>query len=150
MHNVFTPSGLAALTTRIAALTPATTPVWGTMSVSQMLAHCNVTYEMVYENIHPKPGPFKRFLLNAFVKRAVIGPKPYRRNTPTAPQFKITTAKDFEREKQRLLAYLERVQQEGEPAFEGRESNSFGPLSAAEWNVMFYKHLDHHLTQFGV
>ena len=34
--------------------------------------------------------------------------------------------------------------------FEGKESNSFGPLTKGEWNNMFYKHLDHHLSQFGV
>lgn len=150
MENIFASETVAALTTRINGLTPATTPAWGKMSVSQMLAHCNVTYEMVYDITHPKPGAIKRFLLNLFVKNAVVGPKPYPRNSPTAPQFKITATKDFAHEKQRLLSYLERVHAEGAQAFEGRESNSFGPLTAAEWNVMFYKHLDHHLTQFGV
>jgi hypothetical protein len=150
MDNIFRPDTVASLTARINALTPSTTPAWGKMTVSQMLAHCNVTYEMVYENTHPKPGAVKRLLLNLFVKRAVVGPKPYPRNTPTAPQFRITVAKDFDQEKQRLLAYLQRVANEGESAFEGRESLSFGPLTAAEWNVMFYKHLDHHLVQFGV
>jgi hypothetical protein len=38
----------------------------------------------------------------------------------------------------------------GADAFEGKESNSFGKLTASEWNIMMYKHLDHHLTQFGV
>ena len=42
------------------------------------------------------------------------------------------------------------VADDGEQNFEGRKSHSFGPLTTAEWNVMFYKHLDHHLTQFGV
>ncbi|MCJ8164098.1 hypothetical protein MKJ04_04535 [Pontibacter sp. E15-1] len=31
-----------------------------------------------------------------------------------------------------------------------QESHSFGRLSSQEWNNMFYKHLDHHLSQFGV
>lgn len=150
MRNIFEPATVAELTNRIHALTPATTPAWGKMTVDQMLAHCNVTYEMVYETIHPKAGFLKRLLLTLFVKQAVVGPKPYKRNLPTAPQFKMVARKDFEREKQRLLDYLQRVLAEGESAFHGRESNSFGPLTSAEWNVMFFKHLDHHLTQFGV
>jgi len=51
---------------------------------------------------------------------------------------------------QRLLAFLQRVQRDGERTFNGKESASFGPLTSAQWNVLFYKHLDHHLMQFGV
>lgn len=150
MKSVFDPRDVADLIARIDRLTPATVPQWGKMSVDQMLAHCNVSYEMLYDPSLPKPGAFKRLLLNAFVKQGVVGPKPYRRNLPTAPQFRMVGQKDFAVEKQRLIDYLQRVLQEGAHAFDGRESHSFGPLSVAEWNTMFYKHLDHHLTQFGV
>ena len=43
-----------------------------------------------------------------------------------------------------------KTQELGEAHFEGKESHSFGPLNKTEWNNMFYKHADHHLTQFGV
>jgi hypothetical protein len=79
-----------------------------------------------------------------------VGPTPYPRNTPTAPAFRITDTRDFDTERARLLAYLQQVATEGRSAFEGRESLSFGPLTAAEWNGLFSKHLDHHLQQFGV
>ncbi|MBL0171207.1 MAG: DUF1569 domain-containing protein [Gemmatimonadaceae bacterium] len=150
MKNVFDSLVVAELVSRINRLSPTTPAAWGKMSVDQMLAHCNVSYEMVYEDKHPRPGPLKSLVLKALVKRAVVGPRPYRRNTPTAPQFKMVSPKDFEQEKQRLIGFLERVQRDGERAFEGRSSHSFGPLSTTEWSTMFYKHLDHHLTQFGV
>ena len=120
------------------------------MSVDQMLAHCNVAYDMLYTDKYPWPGTLRRFFLKTLIKQGVVGPKPYRRNLPTAPQFRMVGAKDFAAERTRLLDYLNRVQREGEQAFEGRESKSFGPLTASEWSTMFYKHLDHHLTQFGV
>jgi len=150
MKSVFDTRDVAELTDRINRLTPATTPQWGKMSVAQMLAHCNVSYEMVYDNKWPKPGRFKRLVLKALVKERVVGPKPYGRNLPTAPQFLIADPREFGAEKQRLIDYLHRVLQEGRETFDGRESHSFGPLSATQWNAMFYKHLDHHLTQFGV
>lgn len=150
MKNVFDDAVVAELTSRINTLTPTTVPQWGKMSVDQMLAHLNVSYEMVYENKHPKPNPLMRLVLKAFVKKAVVGPKPYSRNTPTAPAFRMTGSKDFAREKQRLIDFIQRVQRDGAKAFDGRESLSFGPLTTAEWNVLFFKHLDHHLTQFGV
>jgi hypothetical protein len=30
-----------------------------------------------------------------------------------------------------------------------KEPLSFGALTKTEWSNMLYKHLDHHLTQFG-
>ena len=58
--------------------------------------------------------------------------------------------KDFETEKRRLIDYLRRTQELGENYFDGKESLSFGRLNKQQWNNMFYKHLDHHLRQFGV
>ena len=135
---------------RIHRLTHETQPLWGKMNVANMLGHCNVTYEMMYETKHPKPGGFMKFMLKLFVKRAVVGPKPYPKNSRTAPQFLIADERVFDTEKQRLLDYLQRVQAEGAAAFDQRESHSFGPLSIDEWNTLMYKHLDHHLKQFGV
>lgn len=120
------------------------------MSVDQMLAHCNVTYEMVYDNIHPKPTGLKKFFIKLFAKKAVVGPKPYPKNGRTAPQFIVTDKRDFVKEKGRMIDYLRKTQELGADHFEGKESNSFGPLTSQEWNVMFSKHLGRHLTQFGV
>lgn len=150
MQNIFNTADVAGFQDRINKLTPQTQGQWGKMTVDQMLAHCNVSYEMVYTNKHPKPGAFMRFIIKTLVKGVVVGPKPYKRNTPTAKAFLITEAKDFEAEKVRLIEHLDKTQQLGEAHFEGKESLSFGPLTAMEWNVLFAKHLDHHLTQFGV
>lgn len=150
MKNLFNQEELNETIQRIEALTPSTKPLWGKMSVDQMLAHCNVAYEMTYEDKHPKPGAFKKFLLKLFVKNAVVGPKPYKKNSQTAPEFLIKNARDFQEEKERLLTYLHKTRELGEHHFDGKESHSFGKLNKTEWNTMFSKHLDHHLTQFGV
>lgn len=150
MPNIFDAAVVAEVVNRINRLTPVSKPQWGKMTVDQMLAHVNVSYIMVYENSIPKPNWFMRQVLKLIVKNKVVGPAPYGRNLPTAPVFKMTGTKDFVAEKAKLVAYLDRVQRDGETTFSGKESASFGPLTAAEWNVLFYKHLDHHLTQFGV
>ncbi|WP_273566308.1 DUF1569 domain-containing protein [Maribacter halichondriae] len=135
---------------RINALTPETQPQWGKMSVDQMLAHCNVAYELVYTDKHPKPGGFQKFMIKLFAKNMVVGPKPYKRNTRTAPMFLIDDERDFEIEKNRLIEHLQKTQQLGAEHFDGKESHAFGALSTKEWNTLFSKHLDHHLQQFGV
>jgi len=150
MKDIFDPAVTEELMKRIRALTPETRPLWGKMNSAQVLAHLCVSYEMVYEDRHRKPGPVLRFLLRAFVKGAVVGEKPYPRSARTAPAFVIADERDFEKEQARLIDFLERTRTLGPEAFEGRESLSFGPLTTAEWNNLFYKHLDHHLTQFGV
>ncbi len=148
--NLFDAATAEAAVQRILALTPETQPAWGKMSVSQMLAHVNVAYEMAYEGKHPRPNAIMRAVLKLFVKAAVVGPAPYKKNVPTAPAFKITDAREFEVERDRLITFIRRTAELNAAHFGGKESLSFGPLTAGEWNTLFSKHLDHHLTQFSV
>lgn len=150
MKNLFNQIEVKQRLERINNLTPETQANWGKMNVAQMLAHLNVAYDMSFTDKYPKPGSFQRFMLKLFVKKTVVGPKPYPKNGRTAPQFIISDTREFEAEKQKLIDYLHKVQGMGANEFEGKESHSFGALTANEWNVMFSKHLDHHLTQFGV
>ena len=115
-----------------------------------MLAHCCVSFEFIYENIHPKPSAFKIFLLKLFVKGFVVSEKPYKRNIRTAPEFIMAYNKQFETEKERLIRYIRKTQELGANYFDERDYHSFGVLTSDEWNNMLYKHIDHHLTQFGV
>lgn len=148
--STFSPDTLQQNIGRINRLTPDTQPQWGKMNVAQMLAHLNVAYDMETGALPVKNNWLMRLLLKLAVKPAVVGPKPYPRNSRTAPQFLIVDERDFEQEKAKLIAHLRRVSTAGETAYEGKENVSFGPLSAREWSVMYQKHLDHHLTQFGV
>ena len=150
LPNIFSKEVSETLINRINQLTTFSQPEWGKMTVAQMLAHCNVTYEMVYENIHPKPNAFIRFVLKLLVKSKVINESPYQHSSRTAPQFIVKETKNFDAEKMRLINYIRKTQQAGESYFDGKESHSFGSLNKTEWNNMFYKHLNHHLTQFGV
>ena len=150
LSNVFEKSVTDAILQRINNLNNATQPAWGKMNVAQMLAHCNVVYEMIFEDKHKKPNAFLLLILKLFVKKNIVSEKPYKQNGGTAPQFIIADNRDFETEKSRLIAYISKVQELGESHFDNKESHSFGKLEITEWNNMFYKHLNHHLSQFGV
>lgn len=150
MKNIFQEQVTNEIINRINQLTSSTTPKWGKMTVGQMLAHCSVTYEMVYTDKHKPMKGIKKFLLKKIVKPYVTTEKPYKKNSHTAPAFIMKEDKSFEPEKARLIEFIKRSQHDGEKFYDGRESLSFGKLTASEWNIMFYKHLDHHLTQFGV
>ena len=150
MENIFSIEGAKSFLDRLDKLTPETKAKWGKMNVSQMLAHCNVTYEMCYETKHQKPTGFVKFILKVFVKKFVTNETPYKKGSKTAPQFIITDQKEFNTEKERLKNYIIKTQELGASQFEGKESHSFGKLNSKEWNNMFAKHLDHHFSQFGV
>ncbi|MFN8260929.1 MAG: hypothetical protein U0X41_08365 [Chitinophagales bacterium] len=135
---------------RINKLTPETSPKWGKMDVARMLAHCCVTYEYIFEERTDRPNFFLKQLLKCVVKNKVVSETPYPQNGPTGPAFIIADARNFEKEKARLIGYIQKVSEKGPAFFEGKESVSFGVLTIPEWNNMMYKHLDHHLAQFGV
>ena len=150
LANMFTSQVSDQVIQRINKLTPETKGLWGKMSVAQTLAHNNVPYEMVYEDKHPVPNAFMKWMLRKLVKNGVVNEVPYPRNSRTAPAFIIKGERNFEEEKTRLIDYIRKTQQLGEDYFHNKVSHSFGALSKTEWNNMFYKHIDHHLTQFGV
>lgn len=150
LPNIFTTEVSRRLHDRISKLNIESQPQWGKMNVAQMLAHCNVTYDFVYTDKYPRPAGFKKLMIKLFAKKVVTNEVPYKKNGRTAPEFLVAPEQDFEQEKIKLTEHINEVVREGEAAFDGRESHAFGPLTIEEWSNMFYKHLDHHLSQFGV
>ena len=52
MENMFEKTGAEKMLTRINNLKADSQPNWGKMSVDQMLAHCNVPYDMTYTDLY--------------------------------------------------------------------------------------------------
>lgn len=150
MNGIFKKESADGVIDRINKLTSSSPAKWGKMNVSQMLGHCNVAFDMTFDVNLPKPKGLKKFFLKFLIKPIVVGAKPYKKNGRTAPAFLIVDERDFQKEKSLLIAYIEKVQDLGASHFHNKDSHSFGVLTSKEWDNMFYKHLDHHLQQFGV
>ena len=151
MQNVFDAQDAQEYINRINNLTPETQRKWGKMSVDQVLAHLNVAYDLTFTpEKFPKPSFIAKFLLSKFVKPKITNEIPYKQSLPTSPVFIIADERNFEEEKAKLIGNIQRVQQLGREAFEGKENINFGKMTAQCWNNMFAKHLNHHLEQFGV
>jgi hypothetical protein len=149
LPSVYDKSVAQDLINRINKLTPETPAKWGKMNVSQMLAHCCITYEYIFDERHDKPNFFMKFILKTLVKKKVVSEEMYGKDSPTGPAFIIKDNRDFEKEKIRLINYINKVVEKGESFFINKASNSFDVLTTTEWNNMMYKHLEHHLSQFG-
>lgn len=107
LPNIFSKEVSDNIIERINNLTPATQPKWGKMSVAQMLAHCNVTYEMTYENIHPKPNAFMRFILKTLVKNKVVNEAPTSKITEQRLSLSLKKQKILKLKSSALLTILQ-------------------------------------------
>jgi hypothetical protein len=96
--------------------------------------------------------------LNSFMKKTVIKwlalyVIPVPKNIPTLPEFdqekKGTKPADFESDRRMLIGYIEKFV-EAPADFKWGAHGAFGKLNRNEWSILAYKHLDHHLKQFGV
>ena len=149
MKNLFVPSERQQILDRLGKLQAGTTRQWGKMDPAQMLAHCAIALE-VGAGDRVLPHRLIGKIFGPFVKSFLLGDKPFSKNSPTDPEFLVSDARDFAKEKARLVAVVNRFGDEGPSAADGRVHSFFGRLKGEEWGVMMHKHLDHHLRQFGV
>lgn len=149
MPSIFIPSDRDALALRVASLEPASTRHWGRMNPGQMLAHCAFAVEDAC-GARPVKQVFLGKLVTPFLRKLVFGPKPFGRNSPTDPQYIMAETQDFEPTRARLATAIDRMVQRGPGKAEGLVHPFFGRLTGEQWGILVYKHLDHHLRQFGV
>jgi hypothetical protein len=89
-------------------------------------------------------------VLGPIAKAMVINKeRPFGKNSPTAPNLVISDQRQFDAEKQRLLQIIDRFVDGGPQACTDHPHQFFGKLTPDEWGRLMYKHLDHHLRQFG-
>ena len=149
-RSVYDPDVHAEMEGRIGNLTPDSAPVWGTMSVGQMLSHCAEVQEVFNGEKTLQKTPLFAKLIKGVIRKGVLGDRPYSRGLQTHPQYRQTEPKEFEREKERLLEGLARFVEMDEARAARIEHPLFGRMTREERGWGIYKHLDHHLRQFGV
>lgn len=149
MKSLFSDEAVTEINSRIEQLQTTQKPVWGKMNTSQMLAHCKFPLEVALGELQlEKPNVFKRLLFSMF-KSSLYDDKPWKQNLPTAPEFVVSSAKDFNKEKAELLSEIEKFHTKKTEEF-WPPHPMFGKFTNEQWGKMQYKHLDHHLKQFGV
>lgn len=148
MQNMFDAGVRDTLVCRLSELKPSSRRHWGKMSVDQMLAHCSIAMEVPCGDRVKKQRLLGR-VLAPFARSVILNDKPFTRNAPTDPEYRIADERDFEKERQRLAALVDRFCSRGPSAVDGVVHSFFGRLTGEEWGRLMYKHLDHHLRQFG-
>lgn len=149
MNSLFDPADNNEIVTRIHRLDPAAQPQWGKMTVAQMLAHIQQPLRVGFGELKLKRG-FVGFLFGGATKRKIISPSGgFTPNMPTDKSFVITDERNFEEEKKKLVVLVQRFAETGPEGLTKEAHPFFGDLTSQEWDILQWKHLDHHLRQFG-
>lgn len=150
MKSLFNSADANSFIERINKITPTTTPQWGKMNASQVMAHCTAPLKMAHGEVKSKRG-FLSLLLGKYFKNKMVDPAtPFTKNLPTDPNFIFPNASEFEVEKQKLINQIKSFSQKGPDGITKLPHSFFGYMNPQEWDIIQSKHLDHHLNQFGV
>ena len=149
MKNLFQADTVDDVIARIDRLQPASQRQWGKMDVAQMTAHCGAAMDMACGHMN-RPRIFIGRILGPLFRSKFTDEQPLSRNAPTDTKLKISDARDFAREQQLLKERIREFHNGGEAHCTTHPHPFFGTLTAQEWATGMYKHLDHHLRQFGV
>jgi Protein of unknown function (DUF1569) len=146
VKDLFDPTVKADIINRINWLTPQSQVVWGKMNVAQMLTHCQRPLG-VGLGTHEIKGSFFMRLIGPLFKPLMTNNKPFKRGIATDKSFIVADQRNFEAEKQKLVDMVNRFAPD---TLVDEPHPIFGKMTKEEWSKGTWKHLDHHLQQFGV
>ena len=150
MKNLFEAVTVNEVQERIAHLRPDSERQWGKMNAGQMLAHCSAWMEMVDGLNNPPRGLIGRVFGSVAKKKVLGGDEPLGRNAPTEKSLIVSDEREFSAEQQRLSKWMDTFAAGGPSGCTTHPHCFFGPMTPMEWAILAYKHVDHHLRQFGV
>ncbi|MEY8848150.1 DUF1569 domain-containing protein [Psychroserpens sp. XS_ASV72] len=149
MKSLFSEDAYDEILNRLNQVDKNSTAEWGKMNVSQMLAHCQFPLQVALQELRlERPNLFKRTLFSMF-KSSLYNDKPWKPGLPTSKEFIVTSEKEFSKEKEILEHKIKAFHSEKHKT-EWPPHPMFGEFTSEQWGKMQYKHLDHHLKQFGV
>jgi hypothetical protein len=150
MKNLFEAARVDEVRQRVAYLRPDSERQWGSMNAAQAVAHCTAGFELAFGERLP-PRLLMGRIIGGIVKPKVLGnDEPLRRNSPTVPGLVVNDDRNLETERERLCGMIDRFAAAGPKGCTAHPHSFFGRLTPEEWATLMYKHLDHHLRQFGV
>jgi hypothetical protein len=148
MNSIFDKVANEAMIARINLLTPENQALWGKMSVDQMCKHCSLVIDVSSGEQKLKINFLMR-LLGKMLKKKVIYGNDWKKDSPTAKEFIVTNHLGFLEVKTELITKFSRFATEGKSVIKLMNHPFWGKLTYEEWDLLQWKHLDHHLKQFG-
>lgn len=153
MRTIADPHVRRELIARLRRLTPETERRWGSMTPGEMLCHLGDAHEGITGTRIPPgartTGGGKRLVKWFALWTAFPWPHGVRTRPGVDPKRDGTRPGDFAVDLERAIASLEALAT-AEPATLARHHPLFGAMQPTDWHRWAYRHVDHHLRQFGI
>ncbi len=147
MSSIYDKLDNQSIIDRINILKPESTPLWGKMSVDQMLKHANEVIIVAFGERDLKVS-FVSKVLGKMSKKNTFD-FGFEKNSPTPKEFIFTGKYDFDKAKNELIKNFSRFTEKPVP-ITVMDHPFWGKMTYKDWNKLMWKHIDHHLKQFGV
>lgn len=149
MKTLWQPETVHELKQRISHLRPDAPRLWGKMTPAQAMAHCTIGMELASGDRRPPRMLIGRLIGGIIKPMAFKENERLRRNSPTIPGFEVRDHRDLAVECENLSRAIDRFAAAGPVGCTTHPHSFFGRLTPDEWSMWMYKHIDHHLQQFG-
>ena len=150
MKTLFDNAANAEIISRIEKLTPSSERQWGKMKVEQMLAHLALSFRVNFGEILLDKNIILSTFFRGVARNMLLGEKPYRKNLPTDKKVLPKGPVDFVEEKQKVMEMIKMYTALGPGIISKNPHNILGKITPEQSAFISYKHVDHHLRQFGV
>ncbi len=150
MKNIFKPETISEFQERIKEIDSNTPPKWGEMNAYQMLRHCVENDRMLLREKEYKRLFIGRLFGKMALKSNIKDDAPLSQNSPTHPELKFQGNGDVEAEKTAWIEMIAKYPSKSKEDYEDFTHPFFGKMNSEQVSRFAYKHIDHHLRQFGV
>lgn len=135
---------------RIKSLTGEEKPLWGKMNVNQMVSHLVQAGDMPFTDSMPdRSSFFSRTIIKPLILYIMPMPKEVRTPPDMDQQENGRKPLEFDSDKAMVIEFLNKLA-DLPPDKDCKYHPFFGKMNSREWAIIAYKHIDHHLKQFGV
>ena len=119
---------------------------WGSFTAPKMICHLADSLKMAMGDLKvaPKNLPIRFTPL----KQLIIYVAPFPKGAPTAPELLARAPKEWAADVEDVQALLDRAAS-ARTTDTWPEHPAFGALSTRAWGVLIFRHMNHHLKQFG-
>jgi hypothetical protein len=132
---------------RVARLSPENRGGWGKMSAPEMVCHLAESLKMALGDL---PVMARKIPIRyPPLKQFIIYVAPFPKGVPTAPELIARSPQAWQADVAELQGLVDRFVARANEATPWPEHPAFGKLSRRAWGVLVYRHMDHHLRQFG-
>jgi len=148
METIFNQQTIDNFVDRVKRLKADENAEWGQMTPYQMVKHC-ILSEQMYLGDTKYNRLFIGRLFGAWALKSVVKDKsPMKKNQPTHPTFKIKGDGNLDEQKNIWINLIKRYNQK--VSFAEFVHPFFGKMTKDQIGIYVYKHIDHHLRQFGI